>query len=231
MKFSCFTIGFLISHMVASAALAAELPPFFSTSGLDGWKTEKFSGQTHYQIVTAGDQKVLAAHTQHAASGLGWEGEINLSETPWLHWCWRVSNTYSSIDERSKAGDDYPARVYAVARTGRLPWQVQALNYVWASEQPKGADWPNAFTSRAHLLALQSGNTKLNQWVAESRHLTQDFQRYFDNPNPRVIALALMSDSDNAGGEAKAWYSDLILSATADHSGCPTDDPDYLGEE
>lgn len=225
MKFSRFTLCFLTSNMIAATVVAAEQPPAFSASGLEGWKTERFSGQTHYHIVTAGDQRVLAAHTRHAASGLGWEGDIALAETPWLHWCWRVSNTFEGIDETIKAGDDYPARVYAVARTGRLPWQVQALNYVWASEQPQGSDWPNAFTQRAHLMALQSGDAQLNQWLAESRHLAQDFQRYFGNTDPRVVALALMSDSDNAGGEAKAWYSDLILSASEDHPGCPTASP------
>ncbi|TVQ71761.1 MAG: DUF3047 domain-containing protein [Oceanospirillales bacterium] len=225
MKFSRLTLCFLTGHFISSTVFAVEIPskqpPAFSVSGLEGWKTERFSGQTIYRIVSAGDQNVLAARTNISASGIGWEGEINLQDTPYLHWCWRVSNTYSDIDEKTKAGDDYPARVYAVAKTGRLPWQVQALNYVWASGQPKGADWPNAFTQRAHLLALQSGDLLKNQWIAETQNLVQDFQRYFDNPNPRVIALALMSDSDNAGGEAKAWYSDLVLSDTADHPGCP----------
>ena len=230
MKFSRLTLCFLTSHFISSTVFAAEpltaVPPAFSVSGLEGWKTERFSGQTLYRIVSAGDQEVLFARTNLSASGIGWEGEVNLQETPFLHWCWRISNTYSGVDETTKAGDDYPARVYTVAKTGRLPWQVQALNYVWASEQAQGTDWPNAFTQRAHLVALQSGDQLKNQWIAESRNLAQDFLRYFDNPNPRVIALALMSDSDNAGGEAKAWYSDLILSATADHSGCPTNDPD-----
>jgi len=217
-------IKLLVLGLFALDAYAdQQQPPAFSETGLQGWETESFKGQTDYKIVQAGDQQVLFAHTQQAASGLGWEGEPDLNQTSWLHWCWRVSNTYPGLDETTKAGDDYPARVYAVASTGFFRWQVQALNYVWASEKPQGSDWPNAFTSRAHLVALQSGDDKLNQWVAESRNLIEDFTSYFDNSDPQIQALALMTDGDNARVKAQAWYSDLTLSASATHPGCPTE--------
>lgn len=221
-----FAFSALVALPLSHPLLAATQPPAFSETGLQGWKSERFSGLTDYRLAQAGEQQVLAANTRHAASGLGWEGEVDLQSTPWLHWCWWVSNTYPGLDETTKAGDDYPARVYAVASTGFFRWQVQAMNYVWASEQPQGSDWPNAFTSRAHLIALQSGDEHLHRWVAESRHLPDDFARYFSNSKPRVIALALMSDSDNASGEAQAWYSDLHLSASAVHPGCPSQPPE-----
>ncbi len=215
------TVGFL-----AGPLLAAEQPPAFSRTGLNSWETDSFKGQTDYRIVQAGDQPVLFAHAQQTASGLGWEGAPDLQNTPWLHWCWWVNNTYPSVDETSKAGNDYPARIYAVASTGFFRWQVQAISYVWASQQPLGSDWPNAFSSSAHQLALQSGDSQLNNWMAESRNLIDDFKRYFDNPDPQIQALALMTDADNAGLEARAWYSDLVLSSSAEHPGCPTAPPE-----
>lgn len=216
----------LALSLLTSPLFAAEQPPAFSQSGLHGWETESFKGQTDYQIVKAGDQPVLFAHARQSASALGWEAEADMRSSPWLHWCWWVSNTYSGVDETSKAGDDYPARIYAVASTGFFRWQVQAINYVWASEQPQGSDWPNAYTSRARLLALQSGDEHLHRWVAESRNLPDDFTRYFDNADPQIQALALMTDADNAKGESRAWYSDLQLSASADHPGCPAEPPE-----
>ncbi|WP_404418057.1 DUF3047 domain-containing protein [Marinospirillum sp.] len=215
------TLGFMSYGLHAN-----DQPPAFSETGLQGWETESFHEQTDYQRVPAGEQAVLFAHTRKAASGLAWEGKPDLQATPWLHWCWRVNTTYPGLNETTKAGDDYPARVYAVASTGLFRWQVQALNYVWASEQPQGNAWPNAFTSRAHLLALQSGDENLHRWVAQSRNLATDFATYFDNNDPQIQALALMTDGDNAGVEAKAWYSDLVLSASADHPGCPAKPPE-----
>ncbi|KGK42154.1 hypothetical protein LH51_09550 [Nitrincola sp. A-D6] len=219
-------IPILTIGLLAVPLLASQQPPAFSQTGLHGWETESFKGQTDYQIVKAGDQPVLFAHARQSASGLGWEGELDVQSTPWLHWCWWVSTTYPGVDEASKAGDDYPARVYAVASTGFFRWQVQAINYVWASEQPQGTDWPNAYTSRARLLALQSGDERLHRWVAESRHLIDDFKIYFDNPDPQIQALALMTDADNTGLAARAWYSDLLLSASANHPGCPVAPPE-----
>ncbi len=71
----------------------------------------------------------------------------------------------------------------------------------------------------------EQSDAQLHRWVAESRHLIDDFKRYFDNPDPQFQALALMTDADNAGLEASAWYSDLVLSASAEHPGCPTAPP------
>ncbi|WP_114416195.1 DUF3047 domain-containing protein [Marinospirillum perlucidum] len=212
----------LLLGWVATGAQAGSQPPGFTPSDLEEWERESFHDLTRYLSVQAGNTAVLFAQTQGAASGLVWEGQVDLAATPWLHWCWQVSNTYPGIDETTREGDDYPARLYVVASTGFFRWQVQALNYVWASEQPQGSAWPSAFTERAHLLALRSGPTEINRWLPESRHLQKDFARYFNNSDPQIQALAIMTDADNTGREAEAWYSRLHLSATGEHPGCPS---------
>lgn len=213
-------ISLLGIALLASPALSSPIPKF-SQTGLEGWKSESFKGTTDYKIIELSGQEVLYAKTQNAASGYGWEGKVDVNTTPWIHWCWRISNTYTDLDERTKAGDDYPARIYVVAKTGFLPFQVQALNYVWSSSLPIGTDWPNAFTSRAHLLALRSVEDPTLQWLPESRNLLDDFKRYFNNSDPNITAVALMSDSDNAGQAAEAWFSDMIVSSSNEHPGCP----------
>lgn len=45
----------------------------------------------------------------------------------------------------------------------------------------------------------------------EKRKVYEDFKRIFGSEPPNVGASAIMSDSDNIGGVAEAFYDDIIL--------------------
>lgn len=208
------------STLLAGSVLAAD-GITFSPRDIQSWPTRSFAGETGYRVIERDGTQLLQASAQRQASAKYLERSINLDKTPYLHWCWQVSGIYPSLDETQKAGDDYPARVYVARKTGLLPWQVESINYVWASNQPAGADWPNAFTSRAQLLALQSGEARVGEWVAEVRNIRDDYQRLFDSRPESIDGLALMTDGDNAGGNATAWFTQLGLSASPRPPECP----------
>ena len=194
----------------------------FSPFHMENWPTRSFDGETQYQVVEKDGQSVLQARAKGQASALYLERDIDLKETPYLKWCWQVDSLYAGLDETTKAGDDYPARVYVARKTDLLPWQVESVNYVWSSNQTAGSAWPNAFTKRAQLLALQGGQENLGRWVAEVRHVRDDYQRLFGERPDSINGVALMSDGDNAGGDATAWFSSLTFSADPNPPDCPT---------
>lgn len=185
------------------------------------WPTRSFDGETRYAIVEKDGAQVLEARSQGQASARYLEREINLDETPYLHWCWQVDTTYQGLNETTKAGDDYPARVYVARKTGLLPWQVQSVNYVWSSTQDAGSTWTNAFTDRAELMALQGGASKVGEWVAEVRDVRDDFATLFGDTVTTIDGVALMSDGDNSGNDATAWFSQLGFSASDEPPNCP----------
>ncbi|MGM0858066.1 MAG: DUF3047 domain-containing protein [Pseudomonadota bacterium] len=185
------------------------------------WPTRSFDGETRYAIVEKDGTQVLEAQSQGQASARYLEREINLDETPYLHWCWQVSTTYPGLDETTKAGDDYPARVYVARKTGLLPWQVASVNYVWSSTQDAGSNWTNAFTDRAELMALQGGTSNVGEWVAEVRDVRDDFATLFGDTVSTIDGVALMSDGDNSGNDATAWFSQLGFSASDEPPNCP----------
>lgn len=209
----------LMMLMAAPVIAADELN--FSPDEINAWPTRSFEGETGYRVIERNGTPLLQASAQQQASAKYLEREINLDETPYLHWCWQVSGIYKGLDETQKSGDDYPARVYVARKTGLLPWQVESVNYVWASSQPAGTDWPNAFTSRAQLLALQSGSARVGDWVAEVRDVRDDYQQLFGSRPDTIDGLALMSDGDNAGGNATAWFTKFGFSASPEPPECP----------
>ncbi len=205
----------LFAMLPAMTAMADNPVPVgeFSTGKLDGWTEKSFAGHTDYQLVALDGQTVLQARSKAAASGLVRKIKIDLGKTPYLNWRWKIDATLGHPDERSKQGDDYPARVYVVFSGGAFFWRTRALTYVWSSSQPKGAQWANAYTGNVRMIAVRSGQALKGQWVTERRNIRADFKLLFGTDIRYLDAVAVMSDTDNTGGEALAWYGDIYFSA------------------
>lgn len=181
-----------------------------------GWETRSFQGLTQYSAVTVGGERVLQAVATDSASALYTAQPVELARTPYLHWRWRVERApLSEEDERSKTGDDYRARVYVVRRDGWAFWRTKAINYVWSSSQPSGSRWPNPFAGEAvQMWALDSGMAAAGQWQEHVRDIRADWYAAFGERIDNLDGLALMTDTDNAGGTARSWYADIHFSAT-----------------
>ncbi len=188
----------------------------FSSGSLNHWEEKAFEGNTQYQIVVDEKlkNKVLQAKSQASASGLFREIKVDLNKTPILNWSWRVKNSLENLDERSKQGDDYAARIYIVVSGGIAFWNTKSLNYVWSSNMPVGSNWPNAYAAdNVIMIALQSGNQVSNEWHQEKRNIQADFKRYFGKTVEQLDAIAIMTDTDNSGQKALAWYGDVFFSS------------------
>ena len=202
---------------VAVGATEPDQERVFDPAGILEWSSVEFEGRTEYRLQSAeqagADHAAVRADcTAASASGRILEQAIDLTATPILEWRWRVDSIYTGLDERSKAGDDYPARVYVVAQ--RWPrWRSRAINYVWSSGQPIMSDWPNAFAGQFRMLALRSGADGLGEWQTERRDLRADFRALHGIELEQIDALAIMTDCDNAGQSATAWYGPIRLSA------------------
>ena len=84
---------------------------------------------------------------------------------------------------------------------------------VWSSSQPAGATWNNAFTSNARVMALRSGTKDAGRWASEKRDIRADFRQLFGEAIDAIDAVALMTDTDNSGQSATAWYGDIYFTA------------------
>jgi hypothetical protein len=207
-------IVFLLALPVQHLAAELQLPlGEFSRNRLDGWEHKRFKGETRYQLQPLDGVIALKADSQAAASGLFKEQRIDLEQTPFLNWSWRIGNRLSGLNEQSKAGDDYAARIYVVVKGGLAFWQTRAVNYVWAGNTATGTVWPNAFAGdHAMMLALRGPEASINVWYGEKRNVRADLQKLFGEDWRSIDAVALMTDTDNSGGQASAFYGDIWFS-------------------
>ncbi len=209
-RFSPLYLGILLLTLpVNTTALSAtrvELPSL-TRPGQAGWQEKSFAGRTAYKVVWENGKEMLQASSHGTASGLFLSKKIDLRRTPVLNWSWKVTTVMQGMNERQKAGDDFPARVYVVARGGLAFWKTRALSYVWSNNQAAGTFWPSPFTANAVLIAAQGGRQRLGQLMEEKHNVRQDWQRAFAEDIAGIDAIAIMTDSDNSGQSASGLYS------------------------
>lgn len=202
----------LLVLAIASTGGAATAVGRFSAGDLTGWEEQTFRGKrkTTYTLVTDGDRTVVRATSDRAASGLLKKVDITAKELPILRWSWKIGGIIRNGNALTKAGDDYAARVYVVfPRT--LFWRTKAISYVWANHVPKGSSVPNAYTGNVMMVAMESGGALAGKWIAERRNIYEDYVRLFGEEPPKLGAVAIMTDTDNTGTAATAWYGDISL--------------------
>jgi len=168
---------------------------------------------------------------------------VDLNLTPVLCWRWRVDATLRQADMRRREGDDYAARVYVSFRLppssislsvraqlalARVLWGQDlpdaALNYVWDHWAPAGTTQPNAYTDRAHMIVLRSGEAEAGRWVWERVDVRSDVTRHF-GPGAHAahaIQLALGADTDNTGSKARAGFADFHFVPATSQCASPT---------
>lgn len=229
---------------LAGSASAAEpaSPPRFSSArpgaaSVPGWRHQslpKVPRGNQFDIVD--DDGVSVLHVSSQASASSWVCAMDhaVAERPWLQWRWKVSQALAGSDLRSKAGDDYAARLYVLfalpperlSLADRLRLQAArllsgaevpaaALCYVWGRAQPAGSSGWNPYTDRVRMLVLDSGDAQRQQWRSHSRDLARDWAEAFGGEVPRVSGLAVSADTDNTGEQVEAWFGDLRLAASA----------------
>ncbi|OQW65971.1 MAG: hypothetical protein BVN35_21860 [Proteobacteria bacterium ST_bin11] len=199
-------------HQVAVADTKLPIGEF-SQNRLEGWEHKSFKGETQYRLQALDGVTVLTADSHAAGSGMFKEQRINLTQTPFLNWSWRIGNRLTGLNEQSKAGDDYAARVYVVVKGGLAFWQTKAINYVWAGNSKKDGVWPNAFAGdHAMMLALRGPEAALKVWQHEKRNVRADFKQLLGEDISVIDAVAIMTDTDNSNGQASAVYGDIWFS-------------------
>jgi hypothetical protein len=199
---------------------------------------KKIERLTDYMLVKDGDNVVVKAVANASASGLVRKIRINPDEYPIVQWRWKVGNILKKADVHKKEGDDYPARIYITFEYdpskvsffekmkyetirlfyGQYP-PLAAINYIWEAHAPVETIVPNPYTNRAMMIVLESGEEKINQWVCEERNILEDYKKAFGETSPMISGVAIMTDTDNTGESATAYYGDILFKKAV--GGCP----------
>lgn len=224
--------GVLSRRALVCAAPAALLGCATAPGPAESWHEVRLPGKrpTHYRWEHKDGRRALAAHAERSASMWrqrvdrlpGQYGEVDFS--------WWVEQLPQDGDISLAEREDAPARVLfgfggersrlsprnrmmfelAHALSGEEP-PFATLMYVWGNRKPVDSVVVNPRTDRIRKIVLDSGTSMLGRWRDHRRDLRADFRRAFgEDPGP-LQSVALMTDADNTGSVARAWYGPLRL--------------------
>lgn len=201
-----------------------------------GWRPISFGDvdtRTRYRLVKQDIQgdttHVVRAVSEAGAAGLGRSLRVDPQQRSRLTWQWKVTNVLDAGDARQEDGDDYPARLYITfdynpsnfGLMDRVKYETlqalgydqvptRALNYIWANRVPKDTLLPNPYTDWVQMIAVQSGSRKVGTWTRERRNVRADYRQAFGEEPPPINGVAIMTDTDDTGESATAYYGDII---------------------
>ena len=208
---------FITSLIFVNCALAENINIFkFTEQELSELNVRKVRGADNTTVYTVGSNEngnFLKAVADNAASGLGKEVKIDLNKTPFINITWKIEKDLQGINENSKKGHDFAARVFAVKKTGATPLSNRAINYVFSSNSTVGQSWPSPYTKKSIDNVLATTKDNLNVWVTVKSNVKEDFKKFHDLDVNELDGLAIMADTDNSKMKSISYFQNIYFSA------------------
>ncbi|MCE3000631.1 MAG: DUF3047 domain-containing protein [Betaproteobacteria bacterium] len=197
-------------------------------TGWQPWTLSRFKRPTEYRLVDYQGRTVVRARARGSASGLVHPLTLEPERYPYLQWQWKVEQLIAKADNTQKHLEDSPVRL-VVSFGGdidRLPLADRmffdnvrlltgqqlpyaTLMYIWENRAPLDTVIANRHTSRIKMIVAESGRDRLGRWQEVTRNVLEDYRRAFgEEPGP-IIAVGIMTDTDNTGDNVHAWYGDI----------------------
>jgi hypothetical protein len=196
------------------------------------WEVVKIPGKvaTQYSVVRLSNRRTLMASASSSASMLRKDLRIEPEQLNALNFSWQIQKLIEGADMAHRDYDDSPVRLVLAfdgdrsqfsrknamlselshALSGR-PMPYATLMYVWCNQRPVDSVIQNPRTDRIRKIVVESGASRLNQWITYERNIRADYEKAFGEPPGPLIGIGLMTDSDNTRSQAQAWYGPIAL--------------------
>jgi hypothetical protein len=186
--------------------------------------------RTEYRLVETEEGIALEAEAERAASGLYRKIRIDPHRHPHLEWRWRVPRLIDGADPRLASREDSPVRLLVSfhgdpakidmeerakmrlikALSGQaMPYAT--LVYIWSNQVPAETVVPNPHTDRVRMIVVESGAQRVGRWIRLRRNVLEDFRRAFGEEPWDIVAVGVMTDSDNTASHARGHYGDIAF--------------------
>ncbi len=185
---------------------------------------------TEYVLTDLDGRTVLHAAADKASSGLRHEVSIDPARQPWLSWTWKTNQLIPGADNSKRDTEDSPVRIVLafdgdrsklsfmdtiLFDTAKLisghEFPYATLMYIWENQAPVGTVIPNTRTGRIQMLVAESGPKNLGQWMKYQRNIVEDYEKAFGEKPGQLIAVGVLTDTDNTEETIEAWYGDIRL--------------------
>lgn len=202
------------------------------------WQEVQLPGKTptvyrldeHAPPNVRGLHTALKANAQSSASMLRASVRIEPAALGRVDFSWLVPALIANADMAQRDKDDSPVRLILAFEGDRSTFSPKnamlnelarmltgeempyaTLMYVWCNKRPVDSVIHSPRTDRIRKIVVESGAQGLKQWRNYERDIRADYLRAFGEAPGALVAIGLMSDSDNTHSNAVAWYGPIAL--------------------
>ncbi|NDH54125.1 MAG: DUF3047 domain-containing protein [Betaproteobacteria bacterium] len=98
-----------------------------------------------------------------------------------------------------------------ISSCSRISGCVLGATIILCNQRPSESVIHSPRTARVRKLVMESGPQRLGRWLDYERDIRADFEKAFGEPPGALVAVGIMTDTDNTGETAQAWYGPLAL--------------------
>lgn len=196
------------------------------------WRHQAFPGKppSSYRYVRIDGRDAVVVDARSSASMLRQVVRIEPAQLSRLRFSWKVPALIEDADLSVRELADSPVRVVLAFEGDRTqfstknamlselaqlltgePMPYATLMYVWGNHDPLEGVMVNTRTDRIRKIVLESGPGNLHRWLEYERDIRADFVKAFREPPGALVAIGIMTDTDNTGSTARAWYGPIEL--------------------
>jgi hypothetical protein len=175
-----------------------------------GWRHRKFWTRSPMSMAFAVKDGVpsMRFETHDSASMLFRQVDIDLTAYPMLAWRWLIELPIrSSLDERTREGDDHPARLFLRFLTDR--GEKRSMEVIWGNRLKPG-DY-KYIGSFPHFVA-DAGDDRVGHWLDERINLTRVYAEIWKDAAPaHLVDIAVFCDSDDTHTTSISYFGYVRL--------------------
>lgn len=225
--------------------------PLRAKSDARHWAHFRLPGKqpTLFRSAVLDGRNAIMAQADASASMLRREVRVEAADLGAVRFSWKVPDLIASADMSHRDFDDSPVRIVLAfegdrgrfsaknamlneltrALTGEeMPYAV--MMYVWSKQRQLGEVIQSPRTDRIRKLVVESGVQRLHDWVDYERDIARDFEQVFGEVPGALVAIGIMTDTDNTRTQATAWYGPLQVVQSARPAQNPSDRSAHSGK-
>ena len=210
------TLALALAAWAADVVTVADWSKYpLGTKGIpEGWKggnwgspkydfvIEEVDGRRAIHLKSEGDSSTISTDIKR---------KVDLKQTPILEWEWKVTKLPAGADARKSATDDEAGQVYVT--WPRFPEAVRSriIGYIWDTTAPVGSVFGSQKTGTVTYVVVESGPSKLGQWITERRNVAEDFRKIYGEAPDNPGAVSISIDSDDTRSSSEAYIGPIVF--------------------
>jgi len=177
------------------------------TEALEEWDKPVHFGTGNWGVVDDAADRVIKLRTDSSSFALEKPITVDLRQTPYLEWEWKVTVLPTGGDVTSHTADDQAAQLLVVFPKSFFE-RRKVISYIWDPTAPEGtiATAAGPIYMNVKAIVIESGYDRVGKWLIHKRNVVEDFLALFGEIPEQAVAIRMQINSQHTKSAAEVFW-------------------------